>query len=157
MNAVPAPAVEARELEVLDCPFFGADARFHHIGVAVASIGAVSPRADVFAERTQNVSLAFVRVGGITLELLEPLGEDSPIASSLQNGRKLLHICYEVPDLEQAVAHCRPAGFHRISRPVPAPALDNRRIVWVFSEHYGLIELVEQPAPAGKPVSAGGV
>lgn len=124
--------------------FFGVDATLHHIGLAVSSIREVCPDCEVVSEQTQKVHLAFVSVGGVTLELLEPLDADSPVAQSLRQGIKLLHLCYEVPDLEAAVECCRADGFHRISKPIPTTALNNRRIVWVFSKHYGLVELLER-------------
>ncbi len=129
---------------MVECAFFGKEARFHHIGLGVQSIREVNPSWEVVVEKRQGVSLAFIQLNGITIELLEPLGDNSPIARSVREGVRLLHLCYEVPDLEAALELCRPAGFHQISRPVPAPVFDNRRIVWVFSRHYGLFELVER-------------
>ena len=128
---------------MIECAFFGDGARFHHIGLAVSSICELCPDCEIVSEQTQKVSLAFIKVSGVTIELLEPLDEKSPIARSLREGVKLLHLCYEVPDLESALERCCAEGFHRISKPVPTTALDNRRIVWVFSKHYGLVELLE--------------
>jgi methylmalonyl-CoA/ethylmalonyl-CoA epimerase len=129
---------------MIECNFFGAGARFHHIGLAVESIRAICPSAEVFVEETQRVSLAFIQFNGITVELLEPLGENSPVRRSLRDGVKLLHLCYEIPDLEKALETCRPAGFHRLGPPVPTPVFDGRKLVWVFSKQFGLFELVEQ-------------
>ena len=129
---------------MIECAFFGKEARFHHIGMAVKSIEEVCPGCKPFAEQTQRVSLAFIDLNGIRVELLEPLGDASPIAKNLRDGVKLLHLCYEVADLEEAVELSRSAGFHRLTRPVPAPVFDNRRIVWVFSKEFGLFELVER-------------
>jgi len=129
---------------MVECEFFGKEAKLHHIGLAVKSIEEVCPACKPFAEQTQKVSLAFVELNGVRIELLEPLGETSPIAKSLQDGVKLLHLCYEVADLEEAVEQSRAAGFHRLTRPVPAPIFENRRIVWTFSKEFGLFELVER-------------
>ncbi len=138
-----------REEAATECDFFGAGARFHHVGLAVDSIRAAHPTCEVIANETQGVSMAFLRLHGMTVELLEPLGDDSPITRSLRQGVKLLHLCFEVPDLETALGTCRPAGFHRISTPLPVPEFDDRRIAWVFSKQFGLIELVERKAGAG--------
>ena len=129
---------------MIECAFFGKEARFHHIGMAVKSIEEVCPACKPFAEQTQKVSLAFIDLNGVRVELLEPLGDASPIAKNLRDGVKLLHLCYEVADLEEAVELSRSAGFHRLTRPVPAPVFENRRIVWVFSKEFGLFELVER-------------
>lgn len=129
---------------MIDCSFFGEDARFHHVGLAVDSIRAVNPDCDIIANETQGVSMAFIQLSGVTIELLEPLGEDSPIAASLRKRVKLLHLCFEVPDVDEAVAACLPEGFLCIARPVHVPEFDNRRIAWVFSRSYGLVELLER-------------
>jgi methylmalonyl-CoA/ethylmalonyl-CoA epimerase len=127
------------------CPYFGAHARFHHLGLAVRSIREASPDSEVLVNRTQGVRYAFVCINGIPVELLEPLGDRSPIAASVSRGLKLLHVCYQVPDLEAAVQTSRAAGFHRMGPPVTAPEFDNCRIVWLFSRHLGLFELLEAP------------
>jgi len=128
---------------VTECTFFGTEARFHHVGLAVKSIRAVCPSCEILVEETQKVSLAFILLNGLRIELLEPLGDNSPIVRSLGRGVRLLHLCYEVPDLEAALKLCRPAGFHRLEPPVPTRVFGNRRIVWVFSRQYGLFELLE--------------
>ncbi len=139
----------------MECAFFGKEAKFHHVGLAVRSIREVYPLDDVFVDPTQGVSLAFFMLGGIRIELLEPVGHNSPIARSLRLGVKLLHLCYEVPDLEEAIKTSRSRGFHSVRAPIPAPAHGNRRIAWVFSKQYGLFELLESyrnPRPSGKDV-----
>ncbi len=132
---------------MIECAFFGQDARLHHVGLAVESIRAIHPSSEILVEETQRVSAAFMRLYGVTIELLEPLGDKSPIARSLRDGVKLLHLCFEVPDLKTAIESCKSAGFRCLRRPVPAPAFGNRRIAWVFSKEYGLFELLERGDP----------
>jgi methylmalonyl-CoA/ethylmalonyl-CoA epimerase len=123
---------------------FGPDATFHHVGLAVESIRTLAPSADVVHETTQRVSLAFVDFNGIRVELLEPDAEGSPVALGLRRGQKLLHLCFEVTDLEAAIARCRASGFHRLGPPVTTPVFGGRRLVWVYSRQFGLFELVER-------------
>ena len=67
-------AQTATETAVLECSFFGREAAFHHIGMAVHSIRAISPSSEPTANELEGVSMAFLRLNGITIELLEPLG-----------------------------------------------------------------------------------
>jgi methylmalonyl-CoA/ethylmalonyl-CoA epimerase len=128
---------------------FGANAAFHHVGLAVPSIVDVAgSAAEVVRDDLQQVSVAFVNLDGVCVELIEPATTTSPVSRSLQEGRQLVHLCFEVADLEEAVATGRAAGFHRIARPVPARAFDNRRIAWVYSRTYGLVELLERNGDA---------
>lgn len=124
---------------------FGPTARFHHVGLGVPSIERADPDAQRVVNRSQGVVMAFVNVSGITVELLEPLHDKSPVARSAAGGPSLLHLCFEVDDLGDAMECGRSAGFHRISAPVAVPEWEGRRIVWVFSQALGLVELAERP------------
>jgi methylmalonyl-CoA/ethylmalonyl-CoA epimerase len=63
----------------------------------------------------------------------------------MKKGTKLLHVCYRVPDIGDAVRNARKHGIHLVAKPAPAIAFDNRNIAWLFSKTYGLLELVEAP------------
>ena len=131
----------------VELDFFGPEARFHHVGLAVRSIPGAEPRAESVVDPIQRVAVTFLELNGLTVELIEPHGEGSPIDRSLRNGTKLLHLCYEVPDLDVALERCREFGLHRLGEPVPATAFDGRRIVWVYCAQYGLFELLESGNP----------
>lgn len=123
--------------------FFGENARFHHIGMAVRSIEALSPLSEIITDPNQKVSVTFVLINGLLIELIEPYGDNSPVTQSLQKGTKLIHLCYEVNDLEATIKCCRKNGFHCISPPVPAVAFNRRKIAWLYSNQYGLFELLD--------------
>lgn len=127
-------------------PFFTSGLRFDHIGMAVRSIrDAAGAAVEIIEDPVQRVSVAFVDMGGVRVELVEPLGAESPVRNSLDKGHTLLHVCFGVADLDQAIAAGRRHGMHRLTAPVAAPAFDGRRIVWLFNKQFGLIELVEDP------------
>jgi methylmalonyl-CoA/ethylmalonyl-CoA epimerase len=123
--------------------WFGPAARIHHVGMAVASIDAILPKNEKITDPIQGVSVAFLNAHGLTIELIEPSREQSPVSQSLQKGVKLVHLCYEVPDMEEAIQHAKAHGIRMIARPVPAVAFGGRRIAWLFSTTLGLFELVE--------------
>ena len=129
---------------MIDCAFFGEGARLHHIGLAVRSIRTVNPECEPADDATLGVTYAFMRIHGVPIELLEPYGEDSPIAKNVRDGVKLLHLCFEVPDIEEALSVGRSAGFHCVRPPVATASYENRRVAWTFSKHYGLFELLER-------------
>src|SRR5690606_1729699 len=89
--------------------------RIAHLGVAVESIDAalafyrdvlgLVPGAPEQADGARIVSLPF---GESEVELLEPLTPDSPIAKFMaRRGPGIHHVCYQVPDLDAALAACR--------------------------------------------------
>jgi len=142
-----APTVAPTVAMERECDLFGPGARFHHVGLGVRSVRDALRGDEPIPptpEPTQGVSLAFLNLHGVRVELLEPLDVDSPILASLEKGTKLLHLCFEVPRLEEALAHCRSAGFHRLGRPRAAAAMNGARIAWVFHKELGLFELLEQ-------------
>jgi methylmalonyl-CoA/ethylmalonyl-CoA epimerase len=126
---------------------FGNGTSFHHVGLAVRSITDVAGQdVEVVRDDTQKVSVAFVDMAGVRVELIEPATDESPVTLSLQKGQQLVHLCFEVTNIEQALETAKADGFHRLGPPVPARAFGNRRIAWVFSRTYGLLELLERQA-----------
>ena len=75
---------------------------------------------------------------------VEPVGDDSFVAASLKNGQKLVHMCFTTPDIEASIEASKRSGFVCIAKPVPAVAFDNRRIAWLVSLKFGLVELLER-------------
>jgi len=124
--------------------FFGASAKLDHVGLVVRSIRDLCPDEMTVSDPIQKVNIAFANFHDTKVELLEPHDESSPVWKSLTKGEKLLHICYEVDDLEEALQRGRQHGFHCIRRPVPAIAFDNRLIAWVYHAQFGLFELLER-------------
>ncbi len=59
-----------------------------------------------------GVSTVFVDLPNIKVELLHPLGKNSPIAKFLERnpGGGMHHICYEVEDIERAKEHLLAQG-----------------------------------------------
>ncbi len=114
------------------------DARIAHVGIAVPSIAAalpfyrdvlgLVPHAPEVADGATIVALPF---GDALVELLEPRTPDGPIAKFLaRRGPGIHHLCYRVPDLDQALARCRAAGYQLIDE-VPRTGAGGRRIAFV--------------------------
>jgi len=100
--------------------YFGEDAVFHHIGIAVSSLNRVvdseHPRWD---DEVQGVRVAFVDLNGAPIELIEPLSETSPISGALNCGRPLVHVCFEVSSLAASIDAAGQHGFHLLgTRPL---------------------------------------
>jgi len=130
--------------------------RFHHIGYAVADIQQYlenflqplfSPLSvtDPVSDPIQKVTVCFAEMpGGTVIELVEPLGDDSPVNSVIGSSRGgLYHLCYEVDDLDSELQRFRRKRCLPLGKPVPAAAFDGRRIVFLLTPERDLIELVE--------------
>jgi methylmalonyl-CoA/ethylmalonyl-CoA epimerase len=128
----------------------------HHVGAAVKSITAALPTYEAvlgyrvlsgpFEDPIQRVSVCFVgsgRQGEPLIELVEPAADSSPLTSFLAKGIGAYHVCYEVGDLEAALAHARAHGCVVLGEPAPAVAFDGRQIAWFYLPSRQLVELLE--------------
>jgi len=130
--------------------------RLHHMGFVVADIATAMPAftrsmaaesdGKIFDDPLQKVKVAFMttRPGDAQIELVQPVGESSPVARFLQQGGGMHHLCYEVSDLEAELAAFRSRGAAIASRPKAAVAFGGRRIAWVITSEKFLVELLEE-------------
>ncbi|MQA28700.1 MAG: hypothetical protein GEU82_02515 [Luteitalea sp.] len=137
--------------------------RLHHVGLAVDSIAAhaehyrrslgIELAGEIVEDEIQRVRVAFAQVGPETfIELVEPIGADSPIARVLERGGGLYHMCYLVANVEAAMDRVCRSGGRRVSGPSPARAFGGRRIAWVYTANRTLIEFLERDsAESGTP------
>jgi methylmalonyl-CoA/ethylmalonyl-CoA epimerase len=92
----------------------------HHLGVAVQDLDdALATYERLFGANVehratvegQGVRAASLRIGEGRVELLEPLGEDTPIGRFLaKRGPGMHHVAYEVADLRATLAELADAG-----------------------------------------------
>lgn len=97
-------------------------------------------------EPDQQVTVAFMPVGGSDVELVEPDESDSGVAQYLdKRGEGVHHICFEVSDIDAVVARLKEAGTQLINA---EPVTNSRgwRLAFVHPKaaHGVLIELCEK-------------
>jgi methylmalonyl-CoA/ethylmalonyl-CoA epimerase len=127
--------------------FFGATAKFHHIGLALSSLDlAMIENLQITADPLQRVKVGFVNLADCCIELIEPVGENSPIQNNIKKGHKFVHLCFEVDEILDGLKHAASHKFKVIQLPAPAVAFDNRSIAWVYHPVWGLYELLERKA-----------
>jgi methylmalonyl-CoA/ethylmalonyl-CoA epimerase len=126
----------------------------HHIGVVVRDLDAHIARmsellgAEVVGspvdDPLQEVRVAFVSTGTeVSIELIQPANEDSPVSRFLDSGGGLNHLCYAVEDLDASIEGLRGKGCLVASPPKPAVAFSGRRVAFLYTRDRELIELVE--------------
>ncbi len=92
----------------------------------------------------RNVYLCFLRNGNTRVELVSPINENSDISSTIKRqGEGPYHICYQVPNIDDAIIEMKKTGWMILKRPAKAMAFDNARVVFLFRRGAGMIELVE--------------
>jgi methylmalonyl-CoA/ethylmalonyl-CoA epimerase len=131
-------------------------ARIDHIGVAVEDLDAAIAlhettygMALVHRETVteQGVEAVLFDVGENHVELLRPLGGDTPVGKFLAaRGPGLHHVAYQVPDIEAALEQLKAAGARLIDE-TPRTGIRSSRVAFVHPKSSGgvLTEIV-QPA-----------
>ena len=134
--------------------------RLNHVGVATPSIeksvalyrermGATTVH-DPFDLPAQGVRVCFVDAPNAQIELIEPLGADSPIVKFLERNPEggQHHLCFEVPDIEAARAFYDGKGV-RILGPTRIGA-HGTLVFFVHPKDMGgvLTEIMESPRQA---------
>jgi len=131
--------------------------RIDHIGVAVEEIdAALALYGDSFemelAHRetveSQGVEAVLLDVGEGHVELLAPLGPDTPVGKYMaRNGAGLHHVAYAVGDIDAALVSIAAAGVQLIDSE-PRVGIRDSRVAFLHPRSTGgvLTEIVE---PAG--------
>ena len=115
--------------------------RIEHIGIAVQSIEDELPYykdvlgLEVYKEEVvedQKVKTAFLQVGEVKLELLEPTCPESTIQKFLDNGGKgVHHVAFKVEDgVTEALAMCDEKGIRLIDK-APRNGADGLKIAFL--------------------------
>ncbi|MGJ3240082.1 MAG: methylmalonyl-CoA epimerase [Anaerolineae bacterium] len=92
----------------------------------------------------EAVQVAFLDAGEAHIELVSPTTDDSGIASYLaKKGQGMHHICFEVDDIESALAHMRDKGVTLINE--EPRERDGRKYAFIHPKSTGgvLVELYQ--------------
>jgi len=124
-----------------------------HLGVAVKNLeearefyrhvlGLKSAEPIIGGEGTIKVSM--VDTGNTVIELLQPIGNEGVMARFLEKkGEGFHHICYEVDDIEAAIASVKAKGLEVLGEPKPG-AEGMTAFIHPRDTHGVLIEFVEK-------------
>src|SRR5215470_993657 len=130
--------------------------RLNHVAIAVPSLKAAAEQyratlgAQVSApqpEPDHGVTVVFVNLPNTKIELLEPLGANSPIAAFLERNPAggIHHICYEVADIKAASARLIDAGARVLGDGKPKIGAHGKPVLFLHPKDFNgtLIEIEE--------------
>ncbi|AZN72332.1 methylmalonyl-CoA epimerase [Georhizobium profundi] len=132
--------------------------RLNHVAIAVPNIAAASAiyretlGADVSEPQSltdHGVTVVFVDLGNTKVELLEPLGESSPIAAFLEKNPSggMHHICYEVEDIFKARDHLIKEGARVLGDGKPKLGAHGKPVLFLHPKDFcGTLVELEQSA-----------
>jgi methylmalonyl-CoA/ethylmalonyl-CoA epimerase len=131
--------------------------RIDHIGVAVEEI---EPSLELYRDRfelivahrevveAQGVEAVLLDVGESHVELMAPLGADTPVGRFIaKNGPGLHHVAYQVSDIDQTLGALKQAGLRLIDEQ-PRIGIRGSRVAFMHprATEGVLTELVEPAA-----------
>lgn len=132
--------------------------RVHHVALVVRRMDDALalwrdllglPVEQIVAIESDGVRIAFLPVGESKVELVEPVEPDTGVARFLETrGEGFHHVCFEVPDLAQALTYLAARGVELVD---PAPRRGAEGPVAFLhprSTQGVLIELIEAPGGA---------
>jgi len=128
--------------------------RLNHVAIAVPDLAAAAARyRDVLGaevsrpvdQPAHGVTVVFVTLPNSKIELLAPLGENSPIAGYLSRnpGGGIHHLCYEVDDIYAARDRLQAAGARVLGGGEPTIGAHDKPVLFLHPKDFfgTLIEL----------------
>ena len=128
--------------------------RLNHVAIAVPDLEAASRMyretlgAEVSAPLPQHehgVTVVFINLPNTKIELLEPLGEGSPIAGFLEKNPSggIHHVCYEVDDIISARDQLKASGARVLGSGEPKIGAHNKPVLFLHPKDFcgTLVEL----------------
>jgi methylmalonyl-CoA/ethylmalonyl-CoA epimerase len=133
--------------------------RLNHVAIVVPDLAAAAAMyeqslgASVTAQvplPDHGVTTVFVELPNTKIELLHPLGEDSPVAKFLESNPSggMHHVCYEVQDIHAAIAHLVAEGARVLGDGAPKTGAHGLPVVFLHPKDFcgTLVELEEVAA-----------
>ena len=130
--------------------------RLNHVAIAVPDLAAaaeqyrgtlgaqVGPPQD---EPAHGVTVVFIELPNTKIELLHPLGENSPIAGFLEKNPSggIHHLCYEVDDIRAARDRLVEAGARVLGDGEPKTGAHGKPVLFLHPKDFcgTLVELEE--------------
>ena len=128
--------------------------RLNHVAIAVPDLAAASAIyrdtlgatvTDPQALAEHGVTVVFIELGNTKVELLEPLGEGSPIAAFLAKnpGGGMHHVCYEVDDIIEARDRLKSSGARVLGDGEPKIGAHGKPVIFLHPKDFNgcLVEL----------------
>lgn len=130
--------------------------RLNHVALVVPDLSAAVAKyretlgarvSDPQAMPEHGVTVVFVDVGNTKIELLEPLGETSPIAAFLDKNPSggMHHLCYEVDDIIAARDRLKAEGARVLGDGQPRTGAHGKPVLFLHpKDFFGTLVELEQ-------------
>ncbi len=130
--------------------------RLNHVAIAVKDLQAAAARyrdtlgaqiSDAVPQPDHGVTTIFIKLPNTKIELLEPLGANSPIAKFLERNPDggIHHICYEVDDIKSARDQMKAQGARVLGDGEPKIGAHGKPVLFLHpKDFFGTLVELEQ-------------
>jgi methylmalonyl-CoA/ethylmalonyl-CoA epimerase len=128
--------------------------RLNHVAIAVKDLAAATAVyrdalgatvTEALPQPEHGVTVVFITLPNTKIELLEPLGEDSPIAKFLERNPEggIHHVCYEVDDILSARDRLKAQGARVLGDGTPKIGAHGKPVLFLHPKDFcgTLVEL----------------
>jgi methylmalonyl-CoA/ethylmalonyl-CoA epimerase len=130
-----------------------------HIGIVVASLDKAIQqweslfgylrRSEIVENTRQRVKVVFLsKNDSLTVKLVEPIGDDSPVAAFARRGGGLHHLCFKCDNVNLQVPLLKERGARLIVPPEPGEAFNLHSIAFLLAGNAN-IELIDTAEKKG--------
>ena len=130
--------------------------KLNHVAIAVTSVDAAAKQyRNILGAKvskpidlpSHGVKIIFVELDNTKIELLEPIGDNSPIKNFLKKTPSggIHHICYEVPNIIEACLKLKSKGVTILGSGEPTIGAHGKPVIFIHPQNFNgtLIELEE--------------
>ena len=130
--------------------------RLNHIAIALHNLDdGIKIYQDIFGANISDrlalpkhgVTTIFVKLKNTNIELLEPLGVNSPISKFLKKNPSggIHHLCYEVNDINKSIDKLSNKGYTILGEGIPREGAHGKPVIFLHPKQFigTLIELEE--------------
>jgi len=130
--------------------------RLNHVAIAVSDLAQAMKTyretlgaevSDPVPQPDHGVTTVFITLPNTKIELITPLGENSPIANFLARNPNggIHHVCYEVSDIIAARDRLRAGGAHVLGHGEPKIGAHGKPVLFLHpKDFYGTLIEIEQ-------------
>ena len=130
--------------------------RLNHIAIAVTNLNeGIKIYKDILGVQVSKklalpkhgVTTVFINLSNTNIELLEPLGRDSPINNFLIKNPSggVHHLCYEVSNIKESIEYLTNEGYKILGDGIPREGAHGKPVIFLHPKQFmgTLIELEE--------------
>ena len=104
---------------------------------------------EVVVNTRQKAKVVFLsKPDSLTIKLIQPLNNESPIYTYSSRGGGLHHLCFKCDHVQSEIGRLQGLGLRLLKGPEAGEAFDNHQIAFLYAHDNLNIELIDTPVKA---------